>query len=299
MTNRLIIIVGPTASGKTETACKLARAVNGEIISADSMQVYKGMEILSQAPRNEDLGGIPYYLVSHVDPEKEYSAALFAGEASGLITEIVRRKNIPVITGGTGLYVRALIDGLFPAPPKDVALRKRLETKALEEGGAALHQELLLCDPESAGNIHPNDTKRIIRALEIYYLTGIPKSAHVKDTVGIKDNYEVIMAGIDLTRPGLYERIDRRVEKMFSQDIVGEVKRLRGLKLGITAGMALGIQEITGYLDGAYGLDEAKGLLKKNTRRYAKRQMTWFRADKRVRWFSDGEGVISYCRDII
>jgi len=296
--DRIFIIVGPTASGKTRAAVTLARDIGGEIISSDAMQVYEGMEILSQAPGKDEVAGVPYHLVSHVPPEEEYNAARFSEEASAIIKDIIKRDKVPILAGGTGLYVRALIDGLFPSPPKDNLLRERLERKVLE-GPLLLHKELEEKDPESAAKIHPNDSRRIIRALEIYYLTGVPKSVHAKNTKGIGDEYEVVKAGIDPGRAELYRRIDERVDKMFCAGIVDEVQCLRKRKLSITASMALGIGEVSDHLEGKCSLDEAKELLKKNTRRYSKRQMTWFGADKRIRWFSDGEGVISYCRDIV
>lgn len=302
MKNSIIVIVGPTASGKTNTAIKLAKTINGEVISCDSMQIYKGMPILTQAPSKKDLKEVSHYLIATLPPEREYSAAQFRETATGLIKAIIKKGKTPIIVGGTGLYVKALIDGLFPSPQKDLDLRKKLEQKTEIYGSAALHKELSEKDPGAASRIHPNDTRRIIRALEIYELTGIPMSRHKKNTRGLsheKDLYEVLFMGLAMSRKELYGKIDTRIDKMFKNSLVKEVKKLLKKKLSITAKSALGIKEIAGYISGDYKIEVAKELLKKNTKRYAKRQLTWFKADKRIRWFDNGEGVISYCRHFL
>lgn len=296
MSNKIIAIVGPTASGKTNTSIKLAKIFKGEIVSFDSMQVYKGMPILTQTPLKAQMQGVKHYLINKISPSKEFSAAMFISEAEKIIKKIFKDKRQPILVGGTGLYLKALVDGLFPAPGRDEKLRGKLEKKAAELGPGALHDELKALDKDASLKIHPNDTRRIIRALEIYYLTGVPMTEHKKNTKGLKDLYEIEVLGIDMDRAELYKRIDARVEKMFEDGIVDEVKKVLKKKLSLTAKSALGINEIKGYLSGEYGIEEAKGLLKKNTRNYAKRQMTWFRADKKIRWFTSGEGIISYCR---
>lgn len=296
MNDKVIFIVGPTAAGKTGVAIELAGEIKGEIISADSMQVYKGMPVLTGAPKKNESGKIPYHLIAELPPLEEYSAACFSGKAKSLIEDIIGREKIPIITGGTGLYVKALIDGLFPSPEKDLNLRKHLESKVREAGVLSLHNELKELDPESAENIHPNDVRRVIRALEVYYKTGSSLTTHKSHTKGIKDKYDILECGISVPREELYERINERVDRMFADGIVDEVKRLLKNKLSMTAGKAIGVNEIKGYLDGAYSLNTAKELIKKNTRRYAKRQFTWFKADKKIRWFRDGKGIISYCR---
>ncbi len=295
MKNRVIFIVGPTATGKSRIAIELAKEVGGEIISSDSMQVYKFMSILTQAPSEKDLSEIPHHLIAEISPEKEYSAAEFSKRAAKLIKNIAKKGKTPIIVGGTGLYVKALIDGLFPSPKKNLDLRKNLESEAGKYGSASLYDKLKEIDPTSSHNIHPNDTRRIIRALEIYYSTGIPVSVHKKNTKGIKDFYEIVELGLNIPRQVIYKKINARVEKMFNDDVVKEVKSLLKCHLSITANSAIGIKEIKGYLDGEYSSLEAKELIKKNTRNYAKRQLTWFRRDKRIKWFSDGKSLISYC----
>ncbi|MCK4463150.1 MAG: tRNA (adenosine(37)-N6)-dimethylallyltransferase MiaA [Candidatus Omnitrophica bacterium] len=296
MKNRVIFIVGSTATGKSRTAIELAREINGEIISCDSMQIYKGMPILTQAPSEKDRKGIPHHLMSEVPPDKEYSAAEFSKRAAKLIKNIIKKRKTPIVVGGTGLYVKALVDGLFPSPKKDLDLRKNLESEAARYGSAFLYDELKEIDPEASHNIHPNDTRRIIRALEIYYSTGIPISVHKKNTKGIKDFYEIAQLGLNIPRQELYKKINARVEKMFRDGLVRETKALFESNLSITAKSAIGIKEIRDYLGGKYNLKETKETLKKNTRRYAKRQSTWFKRDKRIKWFSDGKSLINYCR---
>lgn len=299
MDNKIIVIAGPTASGKTKTAVELAEIIDGEIISCDSMQVYRDMPILTQAPSWKEMKGIPHYLVSEISPESEYCAALFKENAGKIIAQIIERGKVPIITGGTGLYIKALIDGLFPAPEKSYDLRKKLENIVKEKGKEALYEDLSRHDPDTAEKIHPNDVRRVIRALEVFYLTGMAISSHKKNTKGIKNDYEIIMLGINPEREKLYENINARVEAMFKNGLVNEVKRVNKMNLSLTARSALGIKEVNDYLSGLCGIAEAKETLKQNTRRYAKRQMTWFRAEKRIKWFNDGEGLINYCRSII
>jgi len=296
MRNKVIFIVGPTATGKTKAAINLTEKIKGEIISCDSMQIYKYMPILSCSPSPNELKKVSHHLVGELSPEKEYSAAEFSKKAELLIKIILKKKKTPIIAGGTGLYVKALIDGLFPSPKKDAALRNMLESKALKYGSKALHDELKRIDPAASLTIHPNDTRRLIRAIEIYRLTGKPMSMHKKKTKGIKKLYEIFQAGLTMPRDELYSKIGKRVEEMFKEGIVAEVEQLLKLKLSMTAASAIGIKEIKDYLDGAYNLKEAKELIKKHTRNYAKKQLTWFRQDKRINWFSNGKSLISYCR---
>ena len=297
MNDKIVAVVGPTASGKTGAAVRLASILNGEIVSCDSMQVYKDMPVLTQCPSEEELAAAGHHLVSHVAPEEEYSAAAFAKEAAAIIESVCRGGRVPIITGGTGLYLKALVDGLFPSPAKNTELRERLLKDAEKEGPSYLYDRLKAADPDTAAKVHPNDAKRIIRALEVFYLTGVPMSVHKKNTEGIKGRYKITMFGINPPRPILYERINARVDRMIENGAVDEVRCLLGRKLSITARFALGIKEITGYIEGEYDMETAKELLKQNTRRYAKRQLTWFRADKRIRWFDEGEGIINHCRN--
>lgn len=283
----VLAIVGPTASGKTAVARELAKKLPSEIISCDSMQVYRGMPIVSQAPpplTSKGKGGSRIHLVQFLSPTKEYSAALFRKDASALIREILKKKKYPLLVGGTGLYLRALFDGLFESgpgkPANDETLRKKLYAEQETHGGAYLHDRLKKVDPASAVRIHPNDIRRTVRALEVFHLTGKPFSAQKADRKGIREEISHRIFFLDPDRNDLYERIDRRAERMFREGLVGEVKGLLRKKLSRTARMALGIREVADYLEGRLTLDEAKELLKKNTRHYAKRQLSWFRHEK-------------------
>lgn len=283
--SKVIFIVGPTAIGKTCLSVKLARRIGGEIISCDSMQVYRGMSVLSQAPRAIDKKKVKHHLVGILDPEKEYSVASFRESAVRIIRSIMDRKKIPILVGGSGLYVKALIDGLFPSPRADLAFRKRMEKKASAYGSSRLYAELVKVDPGAAKAIHPNDTRRIIRALEVYNTTGRTMTELKQDTHGIEEIYDIRIFGLIKSREDIYSNIDSRVDEMFESGVAGEVKRLRKKRLSKTAKAVLGFKEICAYLDGEYGIDEAKARIRMNTRRFAKRQLTWFRPDKRIVWF--------------
>ena len=281
----VIFIVGPTAIGKTGLAVKLARRLGGEIISADSMQVYKGMRILSQYPTAAERRAARHHLVELLDPRKEYSVAAFIKKASSLIASITKRKNIPIVAGGSGLYVKGLVDGLFSSPAADLKFRKSMQKFAARHGSKSLHSRLLKIDPRSAGMIHPNDLRRVVRALEIYHSTGRTMTELKASTRGLKERYNIKIFGLTGPREDIYSRINGRVDRMFREGVLGEVERLRRKKLSKTAQEVLGLGEISGYLEGLYGLDIAKEMLKMNTRRFAKRQLSWFRADKRIKWF--------------
>jgi len=277
-------IVGPTAIGKSRFAVKLAKRVNGEIISADSMQVYKGMRILSQAPPPAEKKKVKHHLAGIFDPRKEYSVAAFIRKANPLIDSIIKRGKTPIVAGGSGLYIKALIDGLFPSPSADLKFRSKMRKFVLKYGSSKLHRKLAGIDPDAAKAIHPNDARRIIRALELYHSTGQTMTALKKKTRGLKDKYGIKIIGLTAPREEIYSRINSRVDKMFREGLVNEVRRLKKKRLGRTAQAALGLKEVAGYLNGEYGLDEAKEILKKNTRRFAKRQLTWFRRERRIKW---------------
>ncbi|MFH0763980.1 MAG: tRNA (adenosine(37)-N6)-dimethylallyltransferase MiaA [Candidatus Omnitrophota bacterium] len=289
MPQAIIFIVGPTAIGKTALAVKLAKRIGGEIISSDSMQIYKGMAVLSQAPDSAEKRSVKHYLTGSLDPKKEYSAADFRIKASEIIEEVIRRKKIPIVAGGSGLYVKGLIDGLFPSPKADMKFRKSMEEFAIKHGSGKLHEKLYKIDPGSARLIHPNDRRRIIRALEIYNATAKTMTELKSRTRGLSDRYDVKIYGFIKPREEIYASINSRVEKMFSSGLVREVKRLKGKRLSRTAKGILGYKEIAGYLDGDYGLETAKELLKRNTRRFAKRQLSWFRGDRRIEWIDLGK----------
>ncbi|MFH1798310.1 MAG: tRNA (adenosine(37)-N6)-dimethylallyltransferase MiaA [Candidatus Omnitrophota bacterium] len=280
----VIFIVGPTSSGKSAVSVCLAGKINGEIISCDSMQVYKDMDILSQSPSDECRARVPHHLIKIISPEEEFSAAKFIYDAQNLISSTISRGKVPVITGGTGLYFKSLLDGLFSSPPKDEAFRGELRDMVLDKGKEYIYQKLKEADPKTARKLHSNDTRRVIRALEVYHLTGRTIHEKKSESDGIFHKYNCVIFGLKLPRAKLYERINDAVERRFSAGIVEEVKRLKERRLSLTAAKALGIKEIGAFLDGEISLDKAREELKKNTRKYAKRQLTWFNADKRVVW---------------
>jgi tRNA dimethylallyltransferase len=282
---KVIFIVGPTATGKTALALKLARILDGEIISCDSMQVYKGADILSQAPTKDQTKNIPYHLVRFLSPLEEFSAARFVKEARRLIEDILRRKKVPIIAGGTGLYVKTLIDGLFPSPAADEKFRNKMYAYAERHGNAALHKKLAAVDRRAARLIHENDTRRIVRALEIWHTTGRTMTELKKSTKGIAGEYDIKIFGLSAKREFIYSNIDKRVDRMVRAGALKEAKKLYKKRLSKTARSMIGLKELSGFLNKEYDLDLAKELMKHNTRRFAKRQLTWFRADKRVRWF--------------
>ncbi|MFA5356727.1 MAG: tRNA (adenosine(37)-N6)-dimethylallyltransferase MiaA [Candidatus Omnitrophota bacterium] len=288
MKKNIIFLVGPTASGKTTAAACLAGKINAEIISCDSMQVYKGMDIMTSKAPAYLRKKLRHHMVSIIPVDKAYSVERYYKDASKAVKDILRRGKTPLITGGTGLYMTVLIDGIFKADPASKAragkIRDELIRRAKEPGSASLHKELSVVDPEAARKIHPNDTRRIIRALEVFRSTGEPISRLQKKRRGLGDEYDIKVFGLNMPRDALYEKIDKRVGRMFSAGLVLEIKKLLKSRLSKTACYALGIREVKGYLDGLYGMQEAKRLLKKNTRNYAKRQLTWFRKDKRIKW---------------
>ena len=289
MKPRIIFLVGPTALGKSEIAICLAKKINVEIISCDSMQVYKGMDIITSKPPLALRRVVPHYLISTISPDKEYSVWRYYKDVAKKIKEVLRRGKAPLITGGTGLYMSILIDGIFKNTSPSKAIRNRLYRQAGEGGSEYLYKRLKDIDPEAATKIHPHDTKRIVRALEVFKATGQPISKLQKQRKGLGQEYDIKVFGLNMPRERLCKRIDERVEKMFSKGLVVEVKRLLKLKLSKTAAYAIGIKEAKGYLDGLCDLEEAKRLVKRNTRLYAKRQLVWFRKDKRINWIEVGE----------
>ena len=287
----VLFIVGPTAIGKTAFALKLARKINGEIISCDSMQVYKGMDILNQSPRPSEIKKIRYHLVRFLSPTKEYSVGSFKRIAASLIEDIIERKKIPIIVGGTGLYVKGLVDGLFPTPKADPKFRKEMYGYASRYGNMRLYKKLEKIDQDAANAIHPNNVRRVVRALEICHCTVRTMTELKSGTRGIAGKYRIKFFGLIAPREEIYSNINARVEKMFASGVIDEVKKLSKKKLSKTAKAVLGFKEILGLLRDEYSLDEAKELMKRNTRRFAKRQLTWFRADKRIRWIKDGDKI--------
>lgn len=276
-----IFLAGPTGSGKTAVATHLARRLNGEIISCDSMQVYRAMPILTQAPPALK-SGVRTHLVGFLSPSKEYSAADFRKSAEKRIAQILKRGKTPILTGGTGLYFRALLDGLFDAPPADEAFRRTLYDEHEKHGAGRLHARLSAVDAAAASKIHPNDARRLVRALEVRHLTGRTFTECKGLRAGLRESLPHHFFFLQRDRADLYARIDRRVDVMLKAGLVEEVRALKKKKLGKTASMALGLREIQGVLEGGRTLQDAVAEIKKKTRHYSKRQMTWFRHEKGV-----------------
>jgi tRNA dimethylallyltransferase len=243
------------------------------------------MRILSQAPSGADSRGIRHHLVSFIPPGKNFSVAEFRKAAAKKIRQIFERGHTPIVVGGSGLYAKALMDGLFPSPGADLKFRARMARYASRHGSPALHDRLKSLDPEAAGKIHPNDSRRIIRALEVHHLTGETFTDLKRKTKGLKDEFDIFIFGLTGSRDSLYDTINRRVDGMAARGLIDEVRRLMKKRLSMTAREVLGFKEISGYLRGEYGYDEAIELLKKNTRNFAKRQLSWFRQDNRIMWF--------------
>ncbi|UMZ73525.1 tRNA (adenosine(37)-N6)-dimethylallyltransferase MiaA [Natranaerofaba carboxydovora] len=283
----IIVIVGPTAVGKTELAISLAKKIDGEIISADSMQIYKGMDIGTAKPSKREQNNITHHMIDMTEPDQDYSVAKFKKVAQDIINDIVVRGKFPIIVGGTGLYVNALIyDYSFEELPRDSDCREKLRKKIEIEGLHKLHEELTDADPKAAERIHPNDEKRIIRALEVIYTTGNPISEYQKTQK--ESPYNTLMIGLTKSRDELYDRIEKRVDKMLEKGLVDEVKDLlaRGYNKNMTSMQALGYKEIVEYLQGEVTFEETIKLVKKRTKRFAKRQLTWFNRDQNITWYN-------------
>ncbi len=305
----LPIILGPTGVGKTEIGVKIAQDLSGEIISCDSRKVYKFLDIGTAKPSEEERKKIPHYLIDIADPDEEFSVADFKREAERKISQIENRGKLPILVGGSPLYIKAITDGLFPGPGKNADLRKKLREEAEESGEERLYQKLKKIDPPTAEKVHSHDLKRIIRALEVFTLTGKPISSHQQESVlssqvpGLK---QAVMIGLKREREELYGRINARVEKMLAAGLVEEVKGLleKGYSEELNSLEGLGYKQIIGYLKGKYGLPEAVRLLKRDTRRFAKRQMTWFRKDDRITWVivkenSNSEEIVKRIKNIL
>lgn len=286
----IIFLVGATGSGKTDAALELAGKLDAEIISADSMQVYKGMDIISAKPTVGEQKKVPHHLIDILEPSQEYSAAMFRNKALVCIEDILSRSKTPLFAGGTGLYVKALTKGLFSDNAKDEQLRKDLAQEAKHRGNEYVYERLKAVDPKAAEKIHPNDTRRVIRALEVYELSSRTITELKTETQALDKKYDFKIFAIERERRELYERIEKRVDRMFEAGVVDEVKRLIAMPLSHTAKQAIGIKQISSYLNKECSLDFAKDLIRRDTRRFAKRQLTWFRAEKDIVWtFADSK----------
>lgn len=278
------ILVGPTASGKTDIVRELARRFPIEVISCDSMQVYRELKILSQAPPAPLVRRVPHHEVAVLPVSREYSAARFVERARRLIPAIIRRGRLPVVVGGTGLYVHSLVDGLFEGPEASPELRQKLYARVEREGAPALHRELAAADPEAASVMHPNDARRIVRALEVIQESGEKFSDLKRKRKGIWAEWPVRMWGLKWDRAELYRRIDARVLQMMRSGARAEVGRLIGRKRSRTAASCLGLREIQAWLLEGVSKEKTVADIQMNTRRYAKRQICWWGRDNRVRW---------------
>ena len=283
----LIVLTGPTAVGKTALSIRLAKALDGEIISADSMQVYRGMDIGSAKVTKKQMDGVRHHLIDVLEPEEDFNVAAFQRMAKEALEEIYSRGKLPIVAGGTGFYIQALLYDIdFRDDTGEGPIRKELEKLAVENGAEYLHSLLQQADPQSADQIHPNNIKRVVRALEYFRQTGEPFSLHNQRERERCSPYHFLYYVICSDRKNLYERIDRRVDAMMSDGLLGEVQALkkRGVKRGMTSMQGLGYKEILDYLDGTCSLEEAVYVLKRDTRHFAKRQITWFRREREVRW---------------
>lgn len=301
MKQPLIILTGPTAVGKTDLSIKLAGAIDGEIISADSMQVYRHMDIGSAKVTREEMGGIPHYLIDVLEPDQEFNVVSFQSMAKEALNEIYSHGHIPIIAGGTGFYIQALLYDIdFTENDGDSSIRRELEALAVSEGERApliLHSMLQKADPKAAADIHPNNIKRVIRAIEYFRQTGERISLHNERAHAKESPYNFLYYVVTTERDQLYRRIENRVDRMLDQGLVEEVQRLKamGCHRGQTSMQGLGYKEILDYLNGECSLDEAVYRLKRDTRHFAKRQLTWFKRERDVRWIHlpDFQGDLS------
>lgn len=296
-----MVVLGPTAGGKTALSLALAKKLGGEIVCADSMQVYRGMDVGTAKPTRAERREVPHHLVDFLSPKEPFSAARYAELARKAVAGVNARGRLPILVGGTGLYIQAIVDNiLFEPMPSDPRLRRELERRAGELGGQALLEELAKVDPGLAEKLHPNNLGRIIRGLEAYRLTGTPLSRWQERSRREPSPYNPCMLGIAFRdRQALYRRIEERVEDMLAKGLVEEAERLYSGGYGRTAVQAIGYKELFGFFRGEQDLAQAVAQIKQETRRYAKRQMTWFRRDKRVHWLYADAGDHGVLREAL
>ena len=285
--DRIICVVGPTASGKTKLAVQLAKLYNGEVVSCDSMQIYRHMDIGTAKPTQEEMDGVVHHMIDIVEPGEDFSVGKYVQMADGCVQDILSRGKTAVIAGGTGLYVDSLITGRVFAPTPSTGKRAQLEAQMRLEGGAVMLDRLRAVDPDAAARLHPADEKRIIRALEVYQETGKTITQHNLETQSLPPRYQPCWIGLDyMDRAVLYGRIDLRVELMLQAGLLDEIRSLlaRGISPQTTAMQAIGYKEFFSALDGSCSLQEAAALVQQRSRNYAKRQLTWFRRNPDIRW---------------
>ncbi len=302
MSGRVAVICGPTASGKTALAVALAERFNGEVVSADSMQIYRRMDIGTAKPTPAEMRGIPHHMLDVADPGESYSVARYVQEATLCVEDILARGRLPIVCGGTGLYIDGLLRGTdFQPNGGDSGLRQQLEDEWERQGAQAMLERLARVDPESADRLQPADRRRILRALEVYLATGETITAHNARTQAAPPRYEAVMLGLNTDpRQLLYDRIDRRVGTMLEQGLLQEVQSLLedGLLEG-TAAQAIGYKELLAFLRGEDTLEAAADLIRQKSRNYAKRQLTWFRRDGRIRWivYNTPDAAAAVCQE--
>ncbi len=287
MSKKIVVICGPTASGKTALSIALAKAFDGEVVSADSMQIYRRMDIGTAKPTKEEMDGVPHHMLDVAEPGEAYSVSRYVEEATACVEDILARGKLPIVCGGTGLYIDGLIRGTDYQPAgTDNGIRERLEGEWEAQGAEQMMARLAAVDPDSAARLHLSDKRRILRALEVYLATGETITVHNARTKAIPPRYEAVMIGLNTEpRQILYDRIDRRVGVMLEQGLLQEVQSLLedGLLEG-TAAQAIGYKELLAYFRGEMTLETAADLIRQKSRNYAKRQLTWFRRDARVKW---------------
>ena len=287
MSKKIVVICGPTASGKTALSIALAKAFDGEVVSADSMQIYRRMDIGTAKPTKQEMDGVPHHMLDVAEPGEAYSVSRYVEEATACVEDILARGKLPIVCGGTGLYIDGLIRGTDYQPAgTDNGIREQLEGEWEAQGAEEMMARLAAVDPDSAARLHLSDKRRILRALEVYLATGETITAHNARTKAIPPRYEAVMIGLNTEpRQILYDRIDRRVGVMLEQGLLQEVQSLLedGLLEG-TAAQAIGYKELLAYFRGEMTLETAADLIRQKSRNYAKRQLTWFRRDERVKW---------------
>ena len=302
----VIAVVGPTASGKSMVGIEICKHFNGEVISADSMQVYKKINIATAKLSTEEMQGIPHHMINLIEPDEAFNVFQYCTLAHACIKDIANRGKLPVIVGGTGMYINSLLNSThFPESTIDENVRKTLKMKSQQQGGKILLEELRIIDPQTAAKLHQNDLGRIIRALELYYTTGIPASEHNRFSTRDEPIYSPVYIGLSfLNRQALYQSIDSRTDKMIEKGLLDEAKMLFNLYKTGTALQAIGIKEFFGYFEGKEELSICVEKIKQETRRYAKRQLTWFRRNGEIRWIyidelNDQSAVIKTVFDLI
>ena len=291
--DKIICIAGPTASGKTALAVALAKAVDGEVVSCDSMQIYKKMDIGTAKPTLEEMAGIPHHMLSVAEPDEDFSVSRYCEMATPIVEDILHRGKTAIIAGGTGLYMDALIRGNSFAPYPSTGRRQELEQLAAKEGIEAVLCKLKEVDPESAARLHPSDQKRIIRAMEVYLETGVTITDHNRKTQEIPPRFSPVWFALeDENRQTLYDRIDRRVLQMLDHGLIAEIEALlaSGVPEKATAMQAIGYKEFVDYLQGRSSLEDATALVQQASRHYAKRQLTWFRRNQNIHWLRRAAG---------